>query len=134
MVGRGLLVSVSELLTVSEAAEQFGVHPNTIRNWIQMGTLKAYRLGSRFVRIRPEDISALAMPILSNKSKDDIGDWDDLDEVTTTFRSLKQAQVEAALAERERIVALLKSEVWDSPEIANPYVQHIIALIKDESA
>jgi hypothetical protein len=36
--------------------------------------------------------------------------------------------------ERRRIVALLESEVWDSPEIATPYVQHIIALIKDESA
>jgi len=34
--------------------------------------------------------------------------WLDDDEVTTTFRSLKQAQVEAALAERERIVALLE--------------------------
>jgi len=36
--------------------------------------------------------------------------------------------------ERERIIALLESEVWDSPEIATPYVQHIIALIKDERA
>ena len=34
--------------------------------------------------------------------------WLDDDEVTTTFRSLKQAQVEAGLAERERIVALLQ--------------------------
>jgi hypothetical protein len=34
--------------------------------------------------------------------------WLDDDEVTTTFRSLKQAQVEAALAERERIVTLLQ--------------------------
>ena len=36
--------------------------------------------------------------------------------------------------ERRRIVALLESKVWDSPEIATPYVQHIIALIKDENA
>jgi hypothetical protein len=35
--------------------------------------------------------------------------WLDDDEVTTTFRSLKQAQVEAAMAERKRIVALLQS-------------------------
>jgi hypothetical protein len=34
--------------------------------------------------------------------------WLDDDEVTTTFGSLKQAQVEAADAERERIVALLQ--------------------------
>ena len=37
-----------------------------------------------------------------------INAWLDDDEVTTTFRSLKQAQVEAADAERERIVALLQ--------------------------
>ena len=36
--------------------------------------------------------------------------WLDDDEVTTTFRSLKQAQVEAKLAERERIVALLNGD------------------------
>jgi len=36
--------------------------------------------------------------------------WLDDDEVTTTFRSLKQAQVEAANAERERIVALLNGD------------------------
>ena len=36
--------------------------------------------------------------------------------------------------ERERIIALLESQIWDAPEIATPYVQHIIALIKGESA
>jgi len=61
-------------------------------------------------------------------------EWKDDDEFTTTYGTLKRSLVEAAEAERERIVALLESEVWDSPEIANPYVQHIIALIKDERA
>jgi hypothetical protein len=36
--------------------------------------------------------------------------WFDDDEVTTTFGSLKQAQVQAGLAERERIVALLNGD------------------------
>jgi hypothetical protein len=35
--------------------------------------------------------------------------WLDDDEVTTTFRSLRQAQVQAAEDERARIVALLQS-------------------------
>jgi hypothetical protein len=34
-------------------------------------------------------------------------EWHDDDEVTTTFGSLKQGMVEAAEAERNRIVALL---------------------------
>jgi len=61
-------------------------------------------------------------------------EWKDDEEFTTTYGTLKRSMVEAAEAERERIVALLESEVWDSPEIATPYVQHIIALIKGESA
>jgi hypothetical protein len=61
-------------------------------------------------------------------------EWKDDDEFTTTYGTLKRSMVEAADAERERIVALLESEVWDSPEIATAYVQHIIALIKDERA
>jgi hypothetical protein len=39
---------------------------------------------------------------------------------------------EAAEAERERIVALLDGEVWDAPEVAEPYVRHMIALIRDD--
>lgn len=36
-------------------------------------------------------------------------------------------------AERERILALLEAEDWDAPEIAAPYVRHIIALIKGDT-
>lgn len=39
-----------------------------------------------------------------------------------------------ALIERERIVALLEAEVWDSPELAVPYVRHIVALIRGEQS
>jgi len=38
------------------------------------------------------------------------------------------------LDERERIIALLEAEVWDAPEIAAPYVRHIVALIKGENS
>jgi hypothetical protein len=31
--------------------------------------------------------------------------------------------------ERDRIVALLECEVWDAPEVAEPYVRHIVELI-----
>ena len=38
----------------------------------------------------------------------EVVDWKDDDEVTTTFASIQQGMVEAADAERERIVALLE--------------------------
>ena len=59
-------------------------------------------------------------------------EWQDGDEVTITFGTLKQAMSEAAEAERERIVALLDGEVWDAPEVAEPYVRHMIALIRGD--
>ena len=37
-----------------------------------------------------------------------------------------------ALIERERILALLDGEVWDAPEVAEPYVRHMVALIRGE--
>jgi len=45
-------------LTTTEAAEYFGCHPNTIRNWIAVGILRAHRLNpSGRILIKPEDIS-----------------------------------------------------------------------------
>jgi uncharacterized protein (DUF1786 family) len=62
-------------------------------------------------------------------------EWQDDDEVTTTFGTLKQAQAKAAQAERERIVALLehhgRSLIFgdDKRLMAN-----VIRLIKGEMA
>jgi excisionase family DNA binding protein len=46
------------LLTVPEVAGRFQVTPQTIRNWVDHGTLPAVRVGRAF-RIRPEDVDAL---------------------------------------------------------------------------
>lgn len=60
--------------------------------------------------------------------------WVDEDELTITYGTLRKAMAESAEAERERIVALLEAEVWDAPELAQPYVRHIIALIRGEQS
>jgi len=39
-----------------------------------------------------------------------------------------------ALIERERIVALFEAEVWDAPEVAEPFVRHMVALIRGEES
>jgi hypothetical protein len=59
-------------------------------------------------------------------------EWKDDDKFTTTYGTLKRLLVEAAEAERERIVALLLAELWDAPEVAAPYVRHMIALIRGD--
>jgi excisionase family DNA binding protein len=47
-----------QLLTVPEVAARFQVTAQTIRNWVDHGTLPAVRVGRAF-RIRPEDVDAL---------------------------------------------------------------------------
>jgi hypothetical protein len=46
-------------LTIQQSAETWGLHPNTIRNLITRGQLKAYRLGSRVIRIDANELNAL---------------------------------------------------------------------------
>jgi excisionase family DNA binding protein len=45
-------------LTVAEIAEHLKVNQQTVRNWIEAGTLKAVRIGSRRVRVRESDLEA----------------------------------------------------------------------------
>ena len=49
-------------LSISQAAEQFGVHKNTIRNLIGRGELPASRIGERIIRISEADLLALFTP------------------------------------------------------------------------
>jgi len=46
------------LLTVAEVAKMLRLNPQTIRNWIDQGTLPAIRIGRR-VRIKREDLEQL---------------------------------------------------------------------------
>lgn len=48
----------TQLLTVSQVAEEFQVTTQTIRNWIDHGTLPAVRIGRAF-RMRREDVEEL---------------------------------------------------------------------------
>ena len=40
-------VSPRQMLNVNEVAHLLHVHPNTVRLWSKIGTLKAYRIGKR---------------------------------------------------------------------------------------
>jgi excisionase family DNA binding protein len=51
----------NDLKTIKQAAEKLQLHPNTIRNLILRGELKAERIG-RSIRIRDENLNALLTP------------------------------------------------------------------------
>ncbi len=44
-------MSTPELISIQDAADFIGVHPNTIRNMIRRDQLTAYRFGLRVIRI-----------------------------------------------------------------------------------
>lgn len=46
---------LSEYLTLSEVSKLLKVHPNTLRNWDNNGTLKAIRIGERKIRRYKKD-------------------------------------------------------------------------------
>lgn len=46
-------------LSIIEASQYMGVHPNTIRNWIRFGNLNAGRVGLRTIRVQKTDLDEL---------------------------------------------------------------------------
>ena len=50
----------SSLLSIPEAAARLRVHPNSVRRWYKSGRLKGWRLGSKLIRFRLEDLEAFA--------------------------------------------------------------------------
>ena len=45
------------MLTIDEFAQEFKCHPNTVRNLIKRGTLKAIKIGTDY-RITPEQVDS----------------------------------------------------------------------------
>jgi excisionase family DNA binding protein len=54
-------------LTITQAAEEFGIHKNTIRNLIRRGELPASRIGERIIRIQRADLQALFTPYVGGE-------------------------------------------------------------------
>ena len=49
--------------TLTDAAARVGVHRNTLRNRIADGSLTAYRVGPRLIRVDPDEVDQLMRPI-----------------------------------------------------------------------
>ena len=51
-----------EYMTVAEAATLLRVTPSTVRRWIRLGDVPAYRIGQRRVALRRADLARLITP------------------------------------------------------------------------
>ncbi|OPX12002.1 helix-turn-helix domain-containing protein [Mycobacterium sp. AT1] len=52
------------LVTPKVAAEYCGVHPYTIRRWVQQGRLEGYRTGPKLIRVDLDAVEALVVPVV----------------------------------------------------------------------
>lgn len=50
-------------ISIAQAAERAGVSRDTIRRRIADGSLPAYRMGPRLIRLDPADVDALLRPV-----------------------------------------------------------------------
>lgn len=54
---------MATLLSIKQAAAYAGVSPRTMRRWVDDGRVVACRFGPRLLRIDPNDLTAMAMPV-----------------------------------------------------------------------
>ena len=59
-----------QYITIAKAAELLRVSKSTLWRWIKEGALPAYRLGSRRVLIKQEDLDKLITPVREKKEED----------------------------------------------------------------
>ncbi|MGB3352677.1 MAG: helix-turn-helix domain-containing protein [Mycobacterium sp.] len=55
--------SLPARLSIQQAAAAFGLSPKTIRRWIAEGRIRAYRLGSRTIRVDRDSLLAVQTPM-----------------------------------------------------------------------
>jgi excisionase family DNA binding protein len=56
-------------ISIAEAATQLGCHPDTVRRMIAAGTLPAFRVGPRLIRLKQEDVAAVARPLATASAR-----------------------------------------------------------------
>ena len=99
---------MGEYLTVAEAAALLKVHKSTIWRWIESGSLPAYRVGRRGMRLKKEDLERSITPVGQEK-----GEGQTVQEHERTIRPLttkEQQQGLRALKEMQRLRAALAAK------------------------
>lgn len=63
------IIMETPLLTIREVAHMFHVHVNTVRNWINRGLIKSYKIGMRGdLRFKKEEVEELFNKIIKNET------------------------------------------------------------------
>jgi len=57
-----------DLLTTGQAAKELGVHPNTLRGWVDRGLVPAIRLPSGYRRFSLEQVAQVKRDMLEGKA------------------------------------------------------------------
>lgn len=57
-----------KLLSTGEAARELGVHPNTLRGWVDRGLVPAIRLPSGYRRFTPEQVEKIKHDMLKGQA------------------------------------------------------------------
>lgn len=54
-------------ITVQEAAEHMGVHPESVRRWLRRNLLRGYKLGRAGWRIQSEDLEVFIQSRMNDR-------------------------------------------------------------------
>lgn len=60
-----LVATIGATVSIREAAERLAVHENTVRNWIDRGYLRAYRLPSGHRRLPEGEVARLMQEVFA---------------------------------------------------------------------
>jgi excisionase family DNA binding protein len=96
-------VLAAEYVTVREAAQALKVSASTIWRWIDQGTLPAYRVGARKVRIRASDLDRLITPARHSPSNSDAELQRMREELSRPLTKEQQEYALAVMDETERL-------------------------------
>ena len=107
-----------EYLTVAEIASELKLNQQTIRNWIDQGSLRAVRVGARRVRVLRSDLDRMLAGGATAPAADEQTPTDPLREVRQRLDPALQKARDALAADRKSDLAAALSALLEAAEQA----------------
>jgi excisionase family DNA binding protein len=109
---------VDEYLTVAEIASELKLNQQTIRNWIDQGSLRAVRVGARRVRVLRSDLDRVLAEGATAAAVEDRAGGDPVGEVRRRLDPAVQRARDALAGDRKSELAAALSALADAAEQA----------------
>ena len=109
---------VDEYLTVAEIASELKLNQQTIRNWIDQGSLRAVRVGARRVRVLRSDLDRVLAEGATAPAVEDRAGGDPVGEVRRRLDPAVQRARDALAGDRKSELAAALSALADGAEQA----------------